>query len=78
VFDPPLGGLILGEAELLTDADARAFSPPDYAVAEVTDDIRFTGASRRGVMHRADGMGLREYGITPPREGPLKRSHADD
>jgi CYTH domain-containing protein len=65
VFDSPLHGLILAEAEFAADAEAHAFSPPDYAAAEVTDDPRFTGgrlvrASRSELLCWLD-----EYGITP-------------
>jgi hypothetical protein len=66
VFDPPLDGLILAEAEFVTDADARAFARPDPAVAEVTDDVRFTGG-RLVMTSRCELMKwLREYGIAPP------------
>src|SRR5882757_6827963 len=34
VFDPPLHGLVLAEAEFDTDEEARAFRPPEDAVAE--------------------------------------------
>lgn len=45
VFDPPLHGLVLAEAEFETDEQARSFRPPLEVVAEVTDDPRFTGGS---------------------------------
>jgi CYTH domain-containing protein len=43
VFDTPLDGLVLGEAEFETDDAMSAFVPPSYVVAEVTHDVRFTG-----------------------------------
>jgi CYTH domain-containing protein len=54
VFGPPLEGLVLGEAEFDTDEGAHAFRPPVDAVAEVTDDARFTG----GALARTDRAGL--------------------
>ncbi|MFF3204295.1 hypothetical protein [Streptomyces sp. NPDC002962] len=52
VFEGPPKGLVLAEAELSEDEEARAFVPPPRCVAEVTDGVRFTGgilgtASRR-------------------------------
>ncbi|MGC4895633.1 hypothetical protein [Micromonospora sp. DT31] len=65
VFDPPLHGLILAEAEFTTDEAARSFLPPPQVVAEVTDDTRFTGGSLVHA-HRDDVLTwLAEYGITP-------------
>jgi CYTH domain-containing protein len=43
IFDPPLHGLVLAEAEFDTDNAMLAFRPPSYVIAEVTDDQRFTG-----------------------------------
>jgi hypothetical protein len=45
VFDPPLHGLVMADAEFSTDKEAHSFLPPQTAVAEVTDDPRFTGGS---------------------------------
>ncbi|MEV0941630.1 hypothetical protein AB0I90_14770 [Micromonospora wenchangensis] len=65
IFDPPLHGLVLAEAEFTTDAAARSFLPPPQIVAEVTDDPRFTGGSLVHA-HREDLLGwLADYGITP-------------
>lgn len=44
VFDGPLDGLVMAEAEFTSDAACDAFVPPSYCIAEVTDDDRFTGA----------------------------------
>jgi len=43
VFDPPLDGLILAEAEFETEEEMLAFGAPRFAVADVTADPRFTG-----------------------------------
>lgn len=43
VFEGPLSGLIMAEAEF-ADVEAMARYPmPDFALREVTDDIRYTG-----------------------------------
>jgi CYTH domain-containing protein len=69
VFDPPLHGLVLAEAEFTSDETMNAFGVPPFAVAEVTGDPRFTGgrlvAAGRGELLEW----LAEYGITPA--GPL-------
>ena len=65
VFDPPLHGLVLADAEFTTDEAARSFLLPPVAIAEVTDDARFTGGNlvRTG---RHDLLAwLAEYGIEP-------------
>ncbi len=43
VFDPPLHGLVIAEAEFETEAELHAFQPPGYVVADVSGDPRFTG-----------------------------------
>jgi CYTH domain-containing protein len=64
VFDPPHGGLIIGEVEFSTDADAEAFIPPEGVAAEVTEDPRFT-VGRVARATRAELLAwLRDYGIT--------------
>lgn len=65
VFDPPLHGLILGEAEFGSDAEMRAFQPPNYVHAEVTDDPRFTGGRLAKTSRRDLISGLTEYGLRP-------------
>jgi|HubBroStandDraft_4_1064222.scaffolds.fasta_scaffold121224_2 CYTH domain-containing protein len=63
VFDPPLHGLVLADAEFSTDQAAQSFPPPPAAIAEVTDDARFTGGSLVRT-HRHDLLAwLAEYGI---------------
>jgi CYTH domain-containing protein len=43
VFEGPLAGLILAEAEFDSDAAMAAFPTPDFAVREVTEDPRYSG-----------------------------------
>ncbi|MER5527240.1 hypothetical protein ABT075_22040 [Streptomyces sp. NPDC002677] len=64
VFEGPLRGLVLAEAEFTTDEEARSFVPPSECVAEVTDDARFTGGrlvetSRQELLGWLAGYGLR-------------------
>ena len=53
VFDPPLGGLVLAECEFDDDLSMRSFVPPDWILAEVTLDSRFSGG-RLVTMSGAD------------------------
>jgi CYTH domain-containing protein len=63
VFGPPRQGLVLAEVELTSDADLAACPPPPGAVAEVTDDERFTGG-RLAVTPRAELLSwLAEFGL---------------
>ena len=65
VFEPPLDGLVLAEAEFDDDAAMAAASPPEDSVAEVTSDIRFSGG-RLVVTNRADlRQHLAEFGLNP-------------
>ena len=67
IFDPPLHGLILAEAEFTTDDAAQSFRPPYPIVAEVTDDARFTGGALAR-MQRSEFLALlEEYGIEIPQ-----------
>lgn len=63
VFEPPLHGLTTAEAEFATEEEMAAFSPPPFAVAEVTRDVRFTGGrlivTSRDELRRA----LADYGL---------------
>ena len=43
VFEGALTGLTMAEIEFDTDEEMAGFEPPSWVVAEVTDDIRFTG-----------------------------------
>jgi CYTH domain-containing protein len=65
VFTGRLRGLVLAEAEFTTDEEAQRFVPPADCVAEVTDDVRFTGG-RLVETAREQLLGwLAEYGIQP-------------
>ncbi|MFB4303336.1 hypothetical protein [Actinomadura sp. NTSP31] len=70
VFDPPLNGLILGEAEFATDEEASSFVPPQVITAEVTDDGRFTGGRLVQTQRQELLEWLAEYGITPAPSTP--------
>ncbi|MFE3204887.1 hypothetical protein [Embleya sp. NPDC059237] len=65
VFDGPLRGLVLAEAEFADDEEARSFVPPPECVAEVTDDPRFTGGSLVEATRRELLRWLAEYGLHP-------------
>ncbi|WP_416982723.1 hypothetical protein [Streptomyces sp. T028] len=66
VFDGRLRGLVLAEAEFTSDEEARSFVPPAACVAEVTDDVRFTGG-RLVHASRQELLGwLAEYGVRCP------------
>lgn len=43
VFDGPLRGLIMAEAEFADPEAMAAYPMPDFTFLEVTDDIRYTG-----------------------------------
>lgn len=66
VFDPPLHGLVLAEAEFDSDQETRALAVPEFAVAEVTADPRFTGGRLAATGHRELSAWLGGYGIAPP------------
>ena len=63
IFDPPLHGLVLAEAEFATDEAAQSFLPPQAAIAEVTDDARFTGGSLAQIRRPDLLAWLADYGI---------------
>ena len=63
VFEPPLHGLIMADVEFSTDREAESFLPPPAAVAEVTDDSRFTGGSLVSARRHDLLAWLAEYGI---------------
>jgi CYTH domain-containing protein len=63
VFDPPLHGLILAEAEFATDQEAQSFPRPAGVVAEVTDDARFAGSSLARTGREELLAWLADYGI---------------
>ncbi|MER5348027.1 CYTH domain-containing protein [Streptomyces mirabilis] len=63
VFDGPLEGLVLGDAEFTSDEEALGFVPPPECVAEVTDDARFTGRRLVETSRHELVAWLGEYGI---------------
>lgn len=63
VFDPPLHGLVLADAEFSTDESAQSFPLPAAAIAEVTEDARFTGGSLVRTGRHDLIAWLAEYGI---------------
>lgn len=63
IFDPPLHGLVLAEAEFDTDNAMLAFRPPSYVIAEVTDDQRFTGGRLMSATREQLTSWLADYGI---------------
>jgi len=63
IFDPPLHGLVMADVEFSADNEAQSFPPPPVAVAEVTDDTRFTGGSLVGARRHDLLAWLAEYGI---------------
>lgn len=63
VFAPPLHGLVLAEVEFDTDTAMLAFRPPRYAIAEVTDDQRFTGGQLATTSREQLTSWLADYGI---------------
>lgn len=69
VFEPPLHGLVLAEAEFADDAEMHAFEVPRGAVAEVTCDPRFTGGSLAAAGRGELLAWLAEYGVTPETAG---------
>jgi CYTH domain-containing protein len=63
VFDPPLHGLVLADVEFTADEAARSFPRPSMAIAEVTDDSRFTGGNLVRTRREDLLAWLAEYGI---------------
>jgi CYTH domain-containing protein len=64
VFAPPLSGLILAECEFNDDAAMNMFVPPDWIVAEVTNDTRFTGGQLAGTDSADLAKLLLRFGVT--------------
>jgi CYTH domain-containing protein len=63
VLDPPLHRLVLADAEFCTDQAAQSFPLPPAAIAEVTDDARFTGGSLVQTRRHDLLAWLAEHGI---------------
>jgi CYTH domain-containing protein len=43
VFEGELAGLVLAESEFASEEEMRAHPDPDFAVKDVSDDVRYTG-----------------------------------
>ena len=65
VFEPPLDGLVLAEAEFDDDPAMAAATPPADAIAEVTDDVRFSGGRLVTTTRAALRRALAEFGLNP-------------
>jgi CYTH domain-containing protein len=63
IFDPPLDGLVVAEAEFADDDEAVRFRPPPESIAEVTDDPRFTGGRLALTKRHELLVWLAEYGV---------------
>lgn len=70
IFEPPLDGLVLAEAEFSTDEAALSFPVPAAAVAEITDDARFAGGSLARTNRDDLLVWLADYGIRPEQSPP--------
>ena len=57
VFIGALSGLIIAEISFDSDEEMDAFTPPPFAVKELTQDIKFTG----GKLYDSTSDELREY-----------------
>ena len=69
VFEPPLHGLVMADVEFSTDNEAQSFLPPPAAVAEITNDTRFTGGSLVSARRHDLLAWLAEYGIELQQTG---------
>jgi hypothetical protein len=63
VFEGPLHGLVLAEAEFDSAAEQAGFQVPADAVAEVTQDVRFTGGALATTSAEETKVILAEFGI---------------
>ncbi|WP_067480100.1 hypothetical protein [Nocardia amamiensis] len=63
VFASRLAGLILAEIEFTNDDDILTFTPPTYAIAEVTDNPRFTGGHLATTSRDELAALLADFGI---------------
>jgi CYTH domain-containing protein len=66
VFDPPHDGLVLAEAEFMTDHEASSFASPTWALTEVTRDVRFSGGRLACTCHEQLAALLASFGVKPP------------
>jgi CYTH domain-containing protein len=63
IFEGALDRLVLAECEAETAADVAEYSPPKGAVAEVTEDERFTGGRLATTTAEELSMLLQRFGI---------------
>ena len=66
VFEGPLAGLILAEAEFDSEADAAALTIPPFLGRELSDDSRFSGARLISATRLELEQWLAEYGVELP------------
>ncbi|MGW4806496.1 hypothetical protein [Kitasatospora sp. NPDC004272] len=66
VFEGPLLGLVLAEAEFENPEDEETFVPPPGCVAELTTDDQFTGGHLARTDREHLRAGLAEYGVALP------------
>ncbi|MFD7736565.1 hypothetical protein ACFV6F_40100 [Kitasatospora phosalacinea] len=66
VFEGPLLGLVLAEAEFENAEDAETFVPPPGCIAELTTDQHFTGGHLARTDREELREGLAEYGVALP------------
>ena len=66
VFEGPLLGLVLAEAEFENPEDEETFVPPPGCVAELTEDDHFTGGRLARTDREHLRAGLAEYGVALP------------
>lgn len=63
VFAAPLAGLVLAEAEFDDGDEMRRLAIPPWAIAEVTDDLRFTGGALAARTPDEIDAVLRTFGV---------------
>jgi CYTH domain-containing protein len=66
VFEGPLQGLILAEAEFDSAGEAAALVIPSFVAHEVTNDFRFTGGNLAGATGNDLERWLGDYGVKLP------------
>lgn len=71
VFEGPLQGVILAEAEFPSEEEAASLVLPSFIVGEVTADPRFTGGSLATATRDDLQRWLSEYAITLETRAPL-------
>ena len=71
VFEAPLAGLVLAEAEFESASEAESLILPQFIVREASEDIRFTGGQLAHASRQDVQQWLSEYGVTlstPPNK----------